>query len=159
MFLGQSSGGFGNPLLQQSDDRAVSKHFQWDYAGTRSHLDPWADGMLWPRPRLLGVAPDGLFGTDQQNSGRYESDAFDFCGGAQIKKIIGFTLDANGDPLGSCIIQGFLTVNDLYIGQTISDTAGYYELPTPYTGTHYIVAYKAGSPDVAGTSVNTLVPV
>jgi hypothetical protein len=52
-----------------------------------------------------------------------------------------------------------LTSNDTYVGQAVSDSAGYYELGTPYSGqAHYVVAYLPGSPDVSGTSVNTLIP-
>jgi len=157
-FLGQG-GQINTPMLQQSDDRVMPKDFMWDFAGTRAQLDPWADGMLWPRSRFGLGGADGFFGGDFSQAGRYESDKFDFCGGAQIKKLIGTSRDSSGVALGSCLIQGFLTANDVFVGQCTSDSGGYFELPTPYTGAHYLVAYKAGSPDVAGTTVNTLIPV
>jgi hypothetical protein len=51
------------------------------------------------------------------------------------------------------------TVTDVRIDTTTSDANGLYEFR--YAGqpptTYYLVAYKAGSPDVAGTTVNTLV--
>lgn len=80
-------------------------------------------------------------------------------GAKQAKKIIGTTRDSGGSVLGNCIVQGFVTTGDVFVGEMTSDPAGYFEFPTQYTGAHYLVCYKAGSPDVAGTSVNTLTPV
>jgi hypothetical protein len=156
--LGQPSGGLGVAILQQSDGRVMQRDFQWDYTGSGTHLKPWADGMLWPRARFGGNDGTSMpFGCDLH---RFENDQQDVLGGSQVKKIIGTTKDSSGSNLGNCIVQGFLTSTDVCVGQTTSDTGGYYELPTSYAGVaHYLVAYKAGSPDVAGTSVNTLVPV
>ena len=80
-------------------------------------------------------------------------------GGAQMKKIIGVTKDANGAPLGTCIVQGFRTANDQYVRETISDPAGNYVFCTEFLDSQYLVAYKVGAPDVAGTTVNTLTGV
>ena len=80
-------------------------------------------------------------------------------GGAQMKKIIGVTRDSAGSPLGSVTVQAFLTATDAYVRETVSDAGGYYVLCTQFDGqTHYLVAYKTGSPDVAGTTVNTITP-
>jgi hypothetical protein len=161
-FLGQGgTGGLGAQLLQQSDDRVMPSWYQWDYAGTRSQSAPWDDGRLWTSSRMGLGGADGYLGKDFSNTGKYatEAEGFEFNGGAQVKKIVGTTRDSAGNPLGSCIVQGFLTATDTFVGQMTSDSGGYFELPTPYTGAHYVVAYKAGSPDVAGTTVNTLTPV
>lgn len=156
--LGQNINGTGG-LAQQTDDRTVDKSFQWDYAGTRSQLDPFQDGMLWTRSRMGLGGTDGFFGLDFSSSGVYETHHDDCAGGQQTKKIIGTTLDASGSSLGNCIVQGFVTATNAFVGQVTSDPGGYYELPTTNTGTHYLVAYKPGAPDVAGTSADTIVPV
>jgi hypothetical protein len=39
----------------------------------------------------------------------------------------------------------------------VSDGAGVFTFDNPGSGPFYIVAYLAGSPDVAGTSLNTLI--
>lgn len=146
--------------LCQSDERHVLTVNKWGQSNNKFIDATFADGALWPSSRGLGMQfSESITGDADSYSGAYEAPAFDEYGGQQVKKIIGFTFDGNGDPLGSCIIQGFLTTNDAYIGQTASDPTGYYELTTPFTGAHYIVAYKSGSPDVAGTSINTLMPV
>lgn len=172
MFIGQAisttnTGTFNVSQVQQSDGRVMQKDYQWDFIGSGAQVRPWHDGMLWTRSRFNGGSGDdgngGYFafpvGLDCQYTAHFECDMQDVLGGAQMKKIIGTTLDAVGNPLGSVTIQGFLTVNDQYIGQTVSDSGGYYELPTPSAGAqHYLVAYKNGTTDVAGTTVNTIVP-
>ena len=74
--------------------------------------------------------------------------------------IAGQTLDSAGNPLGSCVATLFSTSNDLLRDKTISDASGNYNFKSAYRGRqYYVVFYKVGSPDVAGTTVNTLVGV
>lgn len=74
--------------------------------------------------------------------------------------LTGQTLDASSVALPGCRIEAFVTGSDAYIGDTISDGAGNFRIPIGFnSATCYLVAYKAGAPDVAGTSVNTLVPL
>lgn len=158
IFLGQATG--FNVLLESTDCDAVGKLFAWDFIGGAVCTRPWDDGMLWGKSRMGADNSAGmLFNVDNQSSGRYEPDVVDVFGGQQMLKLRGVTRDSTGAPLGSCIVQGFVTATDAYVGQCTSDSGGYYELPTSHAGAqHYIVAYRAGSPDVAGTSVNTLTP-
>lgn len=72
-------------------------------------------------------------------------------------KITGVTMDSTGAALGSCVVQLFRSSNDLLIEESTSDGSGNYSFTLPIAGPFYIVAYKAGAPDVAGTTVNTLV--
>lgn len=162
VMLGSGAGTFNvGSQLQQSDGRVMTKTFQWDFTGSGAHKAQWADGMLWSRSRMGGSDAGGiLLGNDFQNTGRWDNDQMDILGGGTLKKIIGTTLNSVGSPLASCLVQGFLTVGDIFVGETTSDAGGYYELPTQYVGqAHYLVAYRAGSPDVAGTTVNTIIPV
>lgn len=76
-----------------------------------------------------------------------------------IKLIIsGVTKDSTGVILGSCVVSLFRTLDDLKIDYAISDAiTGAYSFTTAGQGlTYYIVAYKSGSPDVSGTTVNTI---
>jgi hypothetical protein len=67
--------------------------------------------------------------------------------------------DSVNAGVSGAIVQGFITATDAYVGETTADSLGNYELGTPYPATnHYLVAYRAGSPDIAGTTVNTLQP-
>lgn len=73
------------------------------------------------------------------------------------RNVAGVTQDSTGAPLGSCIVQLFRTVDDALIAETISDASGHYSFPVQNDDAlYYVVAYKAGGPDVAGTTVNTL---
>lgn len=70
--------------------------------------------------------------------------------------ISGVTKDSVGNPLGTCVVHLFRTSDDLKLGSTVSDGSGVFSLPAPLNIACYLTAYLAGSPDVEGTSVNTL---
>jgi hypothetical protein len=73
--------------------------------------------------------------------------------------IAGITRDASNNPLAGCAVEVFETGSGLLRGATVSDANGNYSIDV--TGgeglTFFAVAYKAGTSDVAGTTVNTLV--
>jgi hypothetical protein len=73
--------------------------------------------------------------------------------------ISGITKDSAGATLGNCIVDLIRTNGDLFAHTTTSDASGNFTIYPTVTGPFYIVAYKAGSPDVAGTTVNTLTPI
>lgn len=148
-------------LVVYNDDRARPPQFVFtpENAAPGKALAPWTDASLWPRSRFSGS--DMSMGMLTENSGTTSRWACmpDPGGASSYFFIRGTSRDSAGVALANCIIQGFRTSDDLYVGQVVSDAAGNFALPTPYSGTaHYLVAYKAGSPDVAGTSVNTIVP-
>jgi hypothetical protein len=70
--------------------------------------------------------------------------------------VTGVTQDLNGNPLGGCTVKLFNTANDTVSQQVVSDGSGNYSFIVDKTLKWYIVSYLAGSPDVAGTTVNTL---
>lgn len=72
--------------------------------------------------------------------------------------ITGVTRDSSGTPLAGATVQLFRSWDDVYIGETISDGSGNFSVRASGSGTFYIVAYLAGAPDLAGTTVNTLIP-
>lgn len=74
-------------------------------------------------------------------------------------RITGTTRDSTGVALGSCTVHWFRTSDDVELGITTSDASGLFAFAgvgQPPNG-YYLVAYKPGSPDVAGTTINTLV--
>jgi hypothetical protein len=77
---------------------------------------------------------------------------------ASNRVIVGVTRDSGGAVLGNVVVDLFITGSDSIVGTTTSDASGNFSFSNPGTGPFYIVAYKAGAPDVAGTSVNTLLP-
>lgn len=73
-------------------------------------------------------------------------------------RIFGVTKDSAGAALASCTVKLFETLTDRYVESQVSGADGTYEFRSASLSTaYYVVAYKAGSPDVAGTTVNTLV--
>lgn len=76
----------------------------------------------------------------------------------QILRIYGVTKDSTGTPITSCVVDLFRSFDNMFVDQVISDGSGNYEFRSPsLSTTYYVVAYKAGSPDTAGTTINTLV--
>jgi hypothetical protein len=76
----------------------------------------------------------------------------------QAYAITGVTRDSTGAPLGGVTVDLFTTADDVKVATTVSDGAGNFQFPAT-AGPYYLVAYKPGAPDVAGTSTNTLTGV
>lgn len=72
-------------------------------------------------------------------------------------KISGTTKDSNGNALGNCTVDLFYTVDDAKAATVESDSSGLFSFSIGPNAACYIVAYKSGAPDVAGTTVSTLV--
>lgn len=71
--------------------------------------------------------------------------------------ISGVTRDSAGAALGSCAVHLFRTADDVEMDMLTSDANGNFEFRAPAPAqNYYVVAYLPGSPDVAGTTVNTL---
>lgn len=51
------------------------------------------------------------------------------------------------------------TLDDVKVEQTLSDGSGNFAFTVGLGETYYVVAYLPGSPDRAGTTVNTLLGV
>jgi hypothetical protein len=83
---------------------------------------------------------------------------------AKMWLLPGQTVDAYDNPLPFCSVACFVTGANLCVGTTSSDSNGnfLFAFPTYVAGTTYfLVAYlrgSGGSPDLEGTTVNTLVP-
>lgn len=135
--------------------------YEWTNAQTPELATAYRAGY-WPRSRMLGaeMAPLGLGQEATTVGGSYEYPykilAAD--GAASGYHFCGTTRDSAGAALGTCVVQGFATANDAYLGECTSGPTGEYCLTVASTQASYLVAYKAGAPDVAGTTVNTLVP-
>lgn len=116
----------------------------------------------WPPSRMSSGDPSVCLAADgvcsQRSSWGYETWEAAFGGYTRPNFIVGQTLDSGGNPIAATV-QGFRTSDDLYVGETGSDSNGRYALPTIYlTDAHYLVAYRVGSPDQTGATVNTLIP-
>lgn len=119
---------------------------------------PWEDGALWPTSRPLGNG-QGLIGEDASTgSGRWGLWPEE-AGDPGRKKIWGTALDSSGSPLAGVSLQAVRADGSSCDGTATSDASGYYLIPVSNpTGAYKVDAYLAGSPDVAGTTVNNLTP-
>jgi hypothetical protein len=70
--------------------------------------------------------------------------------------LTGVTRANTGVPLPGCSVFVFSTADNSVAAITTSDGTGTYLVPASNAITHYAVAYLPGSPDVAGTTVDTL---
>jgi hypothetical protein len=84
-----------------------------------------------------------------------ETTGFDRDLGQQNIRIIGVSRDAVGAALGVCVVKVFRTSDDVLVASTISDGSGNWTAYPNQVGPYYFVEYKAGAPDVFGTSPNT----
>jgi hypothetical protein len=80
-------------------------------------------------------------------------------GGRLNQTLSGQTLDSTGAVLAGVSVMIFRTENKSFVGETVSDGAGQWTISMNLGGPFFAVSYKAGAPDVAGTTVNTLIPV
>lgn len=118
---------------------------------------------LWPSSHMSSGDPTSplcLIGTDSGGSGKWSEWSISEGGHVAPLFISGTCKDAGGSPLSGVLVSAFRSSDNLYIGKTTSDSNGNYSVSSIYAGVnHYLVAYLPGSPDIAGTTVSTLVPV
>lgn len=78
---------------------------------------------------------------------------------AQFYSVSGVTRDSAGAPLGYCVVQIFESATNVWRGSTTSNASGNYKIEIAGDRTIQLkaAAYLPGPPDVAGTTVNTLI--
>lgn len=74
--------------------------------------------------------------------------------GRSNSSITGVTRDNTGAALANCVV--ILNQGNVIKAQVTSDGSGSFTFSGVGSGPFFITAYKPGSPDVAGISVNTL---
>jgi len=103
--------------------------------------------VLGPRKIPVGGIGHSLFSTPLLKAPQFKGSF----------TITGVSRDSGGVPLGSCTVDLYLSAEKTLVATTTSDGSGNYSFTVPGNSQNFFVrAYKAGSPDVAGTSVNTL---
>ena len=70
----------------------------------------------------------------------------------------GISRDKDGVALANCKVLIFSTHDNVLAAATTSDANGYWFAIVSTKGEHFHVKYKAGPPDVFGTSLNTRIP-
>lgn len=164
---GATGGGFSalkglQPLFAE-ERLDVKPDYSWQRRSAKTQKDKNGWFSLWSWGCRVGYgAPSGSdgVGTTHDLSGADPFEPFSCDGeGCQNKRFIrGITKDSGGTAISDVIVQGFVTATDAYVGQDVSRTDGTYTLGTETLPgvQHYLVAYKPGSPDIGGTTVNTI---
>ena len=98
-------------------------------------------------------------GTTVINRGQVGTVVYRSTGVYINRTVTGVTRDSNGIALGNCDLHLILSGTDNIAQELTSDASGNFTFNNPGSGPFYIVAYKVGTPDIAGTTVNTLVGV
>lgn len=80
-----------------------------------------------------------------------------FAYGDGNRELRGVSRDSVGAILGNCRVMIFRTEDMSFVKETTSDASGAWAVSMMAGGPFFYVEYKAGAPDVAGTSKNTLV--
>jgi hypothetical protein len=106
---------------------------------------------------LTQTDKNGLTGRTVVSRGQVGTLQFRSPGASVNYSISGVTRDNNGTALGFARVELFITAGDKALMETVSDISGNFRFDMPGTGPFYLLAYKAGSPDIAGTTVNTIV--
>lgn len=135
-----------------------------DWSWQRRSAKTWKDPLQWRSCWSFGCRVGGgdlegyAQGVGMADHDGYEPFSCDHAGTQTKRFIRGVTKNASGTPISDVIVQGFVTATDAYVGQDVSRDDGTYLLGTETVAgvAHYLVAYKAGSPDIGGTTVNTL---
>lgn len=90
-------------------------------------------------------------------SGKYKSQ---YNLDTKFASVTGTTKDSAGAALGGVTVKCFVAATNAYVASAVSNGSGIYSVTAPTAPTAcFCVAYKAGAPDVAGTTVNTLTGV
>jgi hypothetical protein len=144
-------------------DERDNPRFDWQRRSPKTWLDRQRWVSLWPSTRIAGGDVAGMgyapVQADLGVSGAYEPFSCDGAGTQSIKFVQGRCEDVSGNPIAGATVQGFVTSTDAFTGEVFSGVDGSYAVPTQNPGVaHYVVAYYPGSPDLAGTTVNTLIP-
>ena len=140
---------------------------KWDRGGARG-TRTWRDrnrwNSLWSWGCRVGFGEpsggDGASYRDMASTDLFEPYSCDGDGSQSKNFLRGTCKDSGGTAVANAIVQGYVTATDAYLGEVQGNTDGTYSLGVEASKatTCYLVAYKAGSPDIAGTTVNTLLP-
>ena len=117
---------------------------------------------LWPSSRFAGGGTDAMVvgGQGLECSGRFAPFSCDGEGTQSTKFLKGTVVDASDVAVSGAIVTAHRTSDNAHGGYSVtSRDDGTFDCPTQFGAVnHYVNVYKAGSPDVGGTTVNTLVP-
>jgi len=164
---GATGGGFSaqSGSLQPSlEELRHDPWWQWQSRGPKTWKDKNRWNSCWSWGCRVGCGDtsgaDGASYRDLSFADLFEPFSCDGEGTQSRNFLRGTCKDSGGTAVANAIVQGFRTSDDVFLGEVQGNTDGTYTLGVEASKATacYLVAYKAGSPDIAGTTVNTLTP-
>lgn len=164
---GATGGGFSaqpGSLQPALVERWAEPKWQWQARAPKTWKDKNRWYSLWSFGcRVACGSPSGSDGAtprDLSYPDLFEPFSCDGEGSQSKNFLRGTCKDSGGTPVAGAIVQAFVTATDAFAGEVQGNTDGTYTLGVEQSKAtpHYLVAYKVGSPDIAGTTVNTLLP-
>lgn len=164
---GATGGGFNHQPGSLQPGYAEFRHeprWSMQQRSPKTWKDKNSWSCLWPTSRFCGGGDIGQgyapIGQDLSASGMFESFSCDGAGTQTKNFLRGVCKDSTSAIVANAIVQGFVTGTDAFVGEVTAGADGTYLLGTEQLKStpHYLVAYKPGAPDIAGTTVNTLLP-
>lgn len=164
---GATGGGWSSQpgtLQTALDERGHEPRWQWQCRAPKTWKDRNCWHSLWSFGcRVACGAPsgsDGAAACDLSYPDLFVPFSCDGEGSQSKNFLRGTCKDSGGTPVANAIVQAFVTATDAFAGEVQGNTDGTYTLGVEQSKAtpHYLVAYKVGSPDIAGTTVNTLLP-
>lgn len=157
VFIGNTIAANGMRVLMPDDTRLNRMDFQ----PLQEMADIWAIAIApfttdwWPG--AAGITVD--FAVSAGILSAVKWGEYDQAAGASSRYgFKGKSRDQYGSAVGICNMTLFKTSDDSVMDRTTSDPNGDFLLNTPfYPDTHQIRLHKAGSPDIDGVTVNTLI--
>lgn len=164
---GATGGGWSSQpgtLQPALDERGNEPRWQWQCRSPKTWKDKNCWYSLWSFGCRVGsgspIGSDGTGWYDLSMKDLFEPYSCDGEGTQSKNFLRGLCVDASDVPVANAIVQAFVTATDAFAGEVQANTDGTYVLGVEQAKVtpHYLVAYKPGSPDIAGTTVNTLLP-
>lgn len=140
----------------------------WQARGIATWRDRNRWACAWPTMRAgmigggAGAGTDAMAAVGQSldSMAMFECWSCDGEGSQSLKFLRGMVVTSTDVAVSGALVSAYRTSDNSYAGYTDqSRDDGTYAVATQFgTGNHYVTAYKPGSPDVGGTTVNTLTP-
>jgi len=151
------------PALEESWHQPL---WQWQARAPKTWKDKnwwrscWSFGCRTNGGGIGGLDGASAVGQSMSDINLYEPYSCDGDGTQSLNWIRGTCYDATAAISANATVQAFETATDIYKGEgvSLSDGTYYVGVTSSKLTPHYLVAYKSGSPDIAGTTVNTLLP-
>jgi len=125
-----------------------------------AYYSRWSFGCRFGLGNVSGSDGSPSPGRDLASDDLFEPYSVDGFGTQSAKFIRGVCVDSAGAVVASATVCAYRSSDFAFAGTAVShQNDGSYAVPTTFPGVnHFVTAYKVGAPDIAGMSVNTLVP-